>query len=245
MASSADPLARALLGIEDLELRTRRASELLVLLEIDAAVRVLADLVRGAAEGKTGHQPALEAVLRALHDQPGDPLLADLRVAAREADEQTLEGVLSQRAPARVLDKGEPGYVDREMNSRTLGHRKSLARSQNRDLLARLAHDQDPVVVGNLLENPKLTEREVLIAASRRPTQVAVLEAVFRSRRWSANRRVRKALALNPYTPPALAAAVISSFTAPELREVAGDPNLRAEVREHAARLLLFRSGRT
>lgn len=244
MAGDGDRLARTLAGLEDPALRVRRASELLASVPSNFAVRIVADLVRGAAQGVAAHEAALEAVLRALHDRKDDPLLADLRLAAHEAEEHTLEGVLSKRAPARVLDKGEPGYVDREMNARTLGHRKSLARSSDRDFLSRLAHDQDPLVIRNLLENPKLTEREVLIAASRRPTLAAVLEELFRSRRWNTNRRVRKALALNPYSPPALASAVISTLTAPDLREVARDPHVRAEVREHAERLISLRAGR-
>ncbi len=131
------------------------------------------------------------------------------------------------------------------MTARTLGHRRSIARGQDRDLLSRLVHDQDPVVVRHLLENPKITEREVLVAASRRPTHAAVLEEVFRSPRFSSNRRVRKALALNPYSPPALAAAALSLLTGPDLREVARDESVRPEVREHAARLLALRGGVT
>jgi hypothetical protein len=236
-------LAQVLTTIEDPDLRSRRAGALLTALPSDAAIRLLAEVLLAAGRGHRDALSALEAILRELHARPGDPLLADLRAAALEADERDLAAVLSLRAPARVLDKGEPGYVDREMTARTLGHRKTMARGQNRDVLARLAHDQDPAVVRNLLENPRLTEREVLIAASRRPTDASILEEVFRSRRWSSNRRVRKALALNPYSPPALAAAALTLLTAPELREVAHDSHLRDEVREHARRLLALRAG--
>lgn len=241
-------LAATLCSLDDRELRARRASALLAAMPADFAVRALADLVQGAGEGDADQAAALEAVLHALHARPADPLLEELREAAMLADERELEAVLSRRPPARVVDKGQPGYVDREMTARTLGHRKAIARGQNRDLLVRLAHDQDPDVVRNLLENPKLTEREALIAASRRPTVAAVLEEVFRSRRWGINRRVRKALALNPYSPPALAAAALTNLPAPDLKEVARDTHLRAEVREHAHRLLSLRkkpSGKT
>jgi hypothetical protein len=242
--SDSDRLARLLFAIDDAELRVRKAAALLSALPADRGAEALGELVRGAAQGRREHAAALEAALRAVRELLDPSLLADLRLAAEGLGERDALGLLSARPPMRVLDKGEPGYVDREMNARTLGHRKALARGQDADLLSRLAHDQDPSVLANLLENPRLTEREVLIAASRRPTGAAVLEVVFRSRRWRTNRRVRKALALNPYSPPALAASALSLLPAPDLREVARDTHLRAEVREHARRLLELRKGR-
>jgi len=93
-------------------------------------------------------------------------------------------------------------------------------------------------VVKHVLQNARCTEREVLLAASRRPQRAEVLEEIFRSRRWSSNRRVRRALALNPYSPPALASAAMALLTAPDLRELAGDLTISAEVRVQARRLL-------
>jgi hypothetical protein len=97
-------------------------------------------------------------------------------------------------------------------------------------------------VVRHVLQNPRCTEREVLLAASRRPQRPEVLEEIFRSRRWSANRRVRRALALNPYCPPSLASAALALLTSPDLREVAKDLTVTTEVRVHARRLLGNRS---
>jgi hypothetical protein len=78
----------------------------------------------------------------------------------------------------------------------------------------------------------------VLLAASRRPARPEVLEEIFRSRRWSVSRRVRRAIALNPYSPPALANAALALLTAPDLREVAADLSVSPDVRVHARRLL-------
>jgi len=124
------------------------------------------------------------------------------------------------------------------MRARTLGERRALARTHDRDMLARLASDPDAMVVKHILQNPRCTEREVLLAASRRPQRAEVLEEIFRSRRWSANRRVRRALALNPYSPPSLASAALALLTAPDLREVAGNLTIAPEVRVQARRLL-------
>ncbi len=242
---AAAALPRVLAAIDDLELRAHKATELLASLTPEEAARALGDWVRGAALGHADHSRAAEAAQRGLHAGlvPAE-LQEELRAAALHAKDDQALSLLCPQPAARTFDRGEPGYVDREMTSRTLGERKQLARSLDRDLLARLAHDRDPEVLRQLLENPRVTEREALIAASRRPTHGAVLEQIFRSRRFSSNRRVRKALALNPYCPPALAAAALSLLTGPELREVAQDSHLRDEVRGHAERLLALRAGK-
>ena len=94
-------------------------------------------------------------------------------------------------------------------------------------------------------KNAPPTLREVLVAASRRPQRPEVLDEIFRARRWSSNRRVRRALALNPYSAPALASAALALLTAPDLREVAGDLTISSDVRVQARRLLGARNAET
>ena len=81
------------------------------------------------------------------------------------------------------------------------------------------------------------------MAASRRPVRAAVLQEVFRSRRWATNRRVRKALAQNPYSPPSLAISALAILTTPDLREIASDGTISSEVRVQARLLLAHRRG--
>ena len=75
------------------------------------------------------------------------------------------------------------------------------------------------------------------------PVRTAVLDEVFQSRRWATNRRVRKALAQNPYSPPSLAVAALAILTAPDLREIAEDATLSSDVRVQARLLLAHRTG--
>ena len=240
----AQQLARQLSALEDLGLRTRRAGEALLALEPAAAVVLLSDLLRAAGQRNAPAASALEGVLRALRIELAEEARAALRLAAGEAAALEVLALVSAAAATRSFDHDREQWVDREMRARTLGMRKQLARAQNRDLLVRLATDQDPSVLRNLLDNPRLTEREVLVAASRRPTRAAALEEIFRSRRWAQNRRVRRALALNPYSPPTLGVAALAFLTAPDLREVLADSNLSPEVRGQARRLLAQRLGK-
>lgn len=237
----AQELSRVLASLEAGELRARKAAEVLEALEPAEAVAMLADLVREAERRSDPAAAALEGFLRAVRELVPEERIERLYQAA--AGELSVQALFARTEAARSFDHDREEWIDREMRARTLGERRSMARTRDRDLLARLASDQDPTVVRHVLQNPLCTEREVLVATSRRPQRPEVLEEIFRSRRWSSNRRVRRALALNPYSPPALAAAALALLTAPDLREVAGDLTISDEVRVQARRLLENRSG--
>ncbi len=86
----------------------------------------------------------------------------------------------------------------------SLGERKSLARRRDKSVLARVLRDPHPDVVRILLDNPALTELDVVRLCARRPVQPDTLGEVFRHPRWICRYRVRLTLALNPYTPEEL-----------------------------------------
>ncbi len=234
-------LARTLASLESGEMRARKAAAVLAELAPEVAVDLLSELVRRADRRTDPEAAALEGLLRAVRELLDDERI-DLLYRAAENDLE-VQALFARTEPARSFDHDREEWVDREMRARTLGERRSLARTHDRDLLARLAADPDPMVVKHILMNPRCTQREVLLAASRRPQRADVLEEIFRSRRWSSNRSVRRALALNPYSPPALASAALALLTAPDLREVAGNLTVSAEVRVQARRLLGNRTG--
>jgi hypothetical protein len=237
----AGEMARLLASLEAGELRSRKAAALLSDLPPDQAVDLIGALIRGADRRSDPESAALEGLLRAVRELLDEERIELLYSAAEEDLE--VQALFARTAPARSFDHDREEWIDREMRARTLGQRRSLARTHDRDLLSRLASDQDPTVVRHVLQNTRCTEREALVAASRRPQRAEVLEEIFRSRRWSLNRRVRRAIALNPYSPPALASAALALLTAPDLREVAGDLTVSPEVRVQARRLLGNRRG--
>jgi Mg/Co/Ni transporter MgtE len=239
----AGELARLLASLEAGELRARRAAEALDQLSPDEAVELLGELIRRADRRTDPEAAALEGLLHAVRELLDEERLDLLYRAAEAAADLEVQALLARTEPARSFDHEKEEWIDREMRGRTLGERRSLARTRDRDLLSRLASDQDPTVVRHVLQNPRCTEREALLAASRRPQRPEVLEEIFHSRRWSLNRRVRRAIALNPYRPPALASAALALLTAPDLREIARDLTVSTELRVHARRLLGNRRG--
>lgn len=239
----AHQLTRTLAALEDGDLRGRKAAALLAAVDGADAVDLIAGVIRRADERTGPDTAALEGILRGVRAHLDEDGRERLLRAAEAAADLEVQALLTRAEPRRSFDRDREQWVDKEMQARTLGHRRQLARGRDRDLLTRLASDQDPLVVRQLLGNPRCTEREALVAASRRPVRREVLEEIFRSRRWAANRRVRRALALNPYSPPALAAAALALLIAPDLREIASDLSLSPEVRVQARRLLAHRGG--
>jgi hypothetical protein len=229
-------LARSLASLEGGELRSRKAAALLSGLPPEEAVDLLSQLIRRADRRIDPDAAALEGLLRAVRELLDEERI-DLLFRAAEGDLE-VQALFARTEASRSFDHDREEWVDREMRARTLGERRALARTHDRDMLSRLAGDQDATVVRHILQNPRCTEREVLLAASRRPQRAEVLEEIFRSRRWSVNRSVRRALSLNPYCPPSLASAALALLTAPDLREVASNLTICPEVRVQARRLL-------
>ena len=128
-----------------------------------------------------------------------------------------------QRVTASAGEKGRP---------LALGERKSLARRRDRNLLARVLRDPHPDVIRILLDNPALTEADVVRLCARRPIAPEVLAQVFRHPRWVLRYRVRRALVLNPHTPTELALQLLPHLTPADLKELARASDVSERVRE-------------
>ena len=147
------------------------------------------------------------------------------------------------RPPAqRKRGTGECLIPDPPEGDRTLGERRTLARSLDRHVITRVRRDPDPMVVKNLLRNPRLKEEDVVRIASSRPVRAQVLVDVAHHRTWLNSPKVQLTLALNPYTPTHIAVAILPLLHIRELRDMAGDQNLHLVVREAATYLVNIRT---
>ena len=117
----------------------------------------------------------------------------------------------------------------------TLGERKSLARTHSREEIVLLLRDPHPAVVTILLDNPHLTEADVVRIASMRPAVPASLTRIAAHPKWSVQHAVKRALVLNPSTPLADAIRIATTLRSQELRELATDHSLPEPLRTHAA----------
>jgi len=238
--AEARALAARLRALEEGEVRTRAAGRELAALPPTLAAEVLGALVDLAAEGEAAGVVAAGRALLGGH-VPYDACAA-LYGAAAAAGLAEVTALLL--APPPRLGWEEPrDKADPRLAALTLGHKKSMARThRDPDLLARLAAEGEPVVVRELLRNPRMTEDFAVRLAARRPCRPETLRCLFEDRRWRTRSRVAVALAHNPYTEPELALKLLPAMGEGEVEDLAADGNLHPLLRATAARLLELRA---
>jgi hypothetical protein len=132
-------------------------------------------------------------------------------------------------------------FDDNEHLALPLGVRRQAARGTDRQQIDRLLHDRDHRVIQLLLDNPRLTERDVIAIAARRPTRPEVLKVIASHGKWSSRYRVRKALACNPYTPDGISLRLLPTLLIQDLRFLATSGALLPALREEALALIARR----
>ncbi len=160
---------------------------------------------------------------------------------AREHGFTSVALSLLRLPPKRVPHSGECMEPAPPEGDLTLGERKWRARTLNRDLLLRIARDPSPSVVRNLLQNPRIVERDIVRLTATRPCKAEVLEMIANHRKWPTLPQVQVALASNPYTPPHIAVAVLPLIAVQELKKIRNDGNLHAVVLEVSSYLVDMR----
>jgi hypothetical protein len=94
------------------------------------------------------------------------------------------------------------------------------------------------MVIAKLLDNPRLTENDVVFLAARRPAPSDALGEVGRHPRWRRSKRVATALVLNPYTPPRIGMTLLHMLTLDEIKDTTRDDRLQLLLRKAAREVL-------
>ncbi len=161
--------------------------------------------------------------------------------AASRGDEEIMR--LLRTVPARERVDDPERLLSKELAEIPLGRRRALARGNHPQWLEQLARDCDPIVIANLLANPRTVEADVVRIAASRPVAAASLVEISRCPRWFSRNPVRKALARNPYCPVEIATGVVASLPLEDLREMRGDPDLHPDTEAQLRAELARRSG--
>ena len=187
------------------------------------------------SRGRVGGPP-YNIAFRALADLLSTDALdyaqqADLYRSAKDhGHQQLLHLFYSSMQPLELPQRlGDEGWL-------TLGHRKSLARGSNRDNLDRLLRHPEAAVVPLLLQNPRITEDDVVRLAARRPADPQVQRQIFAASRWLARYRVKRALILNPHTPTEISLRLLDFLAPNDRRLVSASSMLSERLRRVASR---------
>lgn len=237
----ASRLRRVLLSLPDVTLRVGWLRAHLAEQREGEAAEQLCRLCEDGERADPDAREALLVIAMVLAADGDSPFVERLREHAEERKLLSLSRLLRRSADTPVSLRGlsEPPVPDygagRELS---VGERRSLARSPQRRVLEKLLRDPHPLVLRQLLGNPKLTEDDVVRLAARRPLHRAIFETLAESPRWLRRPRVRQALLLNPGTPERISMPLLAVSTRCELLEVVHGVDAPLALRGSAQELL-------
>jgi hypothetical protein len=239
-----DRVRRVVLGLPEVALRVEWLRDYLGSAPCE---RTAVELERLCEASERSDPGARETVLSLalLFARFGDQGFVERLRSRAETDHLLSLGRLLRTAPAplRSVPPPEsapvPDYgTGREL---TVGERRSLARAPSRTAFDKLLADPHPLVIRQLLENPRLTEDDVVRIATRRPVRPEAVTAIARSERWLKRPRVRLAILLNPGSPPNVAMPLLAACTRTELLEILHGTDTSKVLRSTARELLARR----
>jgi hypothetical protein len=244
VAFGADRLKRVVLGLPEVGLRVDWLRDYLATTPASDAARALEALCEASERSDPSARETVLSLALLLARSGDEPFVEPLREQA-EKNRLLCLGRLLYRAPPskpppdRAPEPPIPNYrAGREL---TVGERRSLARSPTRRDFDKLLSDPHPLVIRQLLENPRLTEDDVVRIAARRPARPDAITAIARSQRWLARPRIRMAILLNPGSPASLALPLLAACNRSELVEMVGSADTSKLLRSTAHELLLRR----
>lgn len=163
--------------------------------------------------------------------------------------EEIQQGRDTIAVPEDLLEerRAEPAAAARnlpaEIRAMSVGERLKLALRGNRDSRTLLLRDANRLVQRLVLQNPRITDEEIIALAKNRNIDSELLDGISRRKEWVSNYQVRLALTTNPKTPLAMAVRFVPTLLPRDLRLLAKSKNVPAAINGMAKRLVIERGG--
>lgn len=207
-----------------------------------SAALVLNDLAEESEQGDETAREAMLSVALVLSMEGQSEFVEAMRREASGQELLSLERLVRRAPPPSIAapppeEQRVPDYgKGREL---TLGERKSLARRPDRRAMERLCLDPHPLVIRQLLENPKMVEDDAIRIATIRPARREAIFELSRSHRWMSRPRVRMAILLNPGSPPEVLMPLVALCNREELVDLLKSTETSIVLRATARELLV------
>lgn len=164
--------------------------------------------------------------------------MSELVGKAQERAEYSVAAILMDLPAEGARDLPFQPFLDGTLKETPLGMRKALARRPDFKLIQRIARDQDYRVIRTLLDNPRLTEKDVIHIGATRPTSPKVLEVIYDHPKWIARYSVKKVIVFSPYSPLSLSIRLLTFMNLGDLEELCTNLELNELLREQAERII-------
>lgn len=231
---------KKILSIRDRKLRAYVLLEELLLLDDDVLKEYLEELSNNIYLNASS---ALEIfftfvdLLEEIYDFELMPVL-NKKIKGIKTFNKILNFIIEPPLPHKFLKKGEVQITDIMMDYLPLGVKRGFAKKMDRMLIRRMLKERDPYVIKNLLNNPMITEKDVLKIASNRPTTQSVIKVIYSFDKWIMLYSVKEAIIRNPYSPFRLSLLLLFYMQKKELKSIHSDNTLHPIIREIALELL-------
>jgi len=235
-----DYLVRSMETVPERKMRTLRLKERLSHMPEEIIIEVIHDVFSQTRPGDTSSAHFLMSIVDIfsdMNDMQSQQLLK-FYVMCRDRGYTRASVVFVSPEPKKRPFSKYDFVENRDMDYVTLGEKRSLARTRNKDLLDRLIYEPHPLVIKNILENPRMTEQEVLKMVSRRPNNEAILSEIFQNEKWLRSYNIKISMIKNPYTPVGIAMVLLYFLKKQDLKDVFRDHSLHELVKETAGDLL-------
>jgi hypothetical protein len=192
------------------------------------------DLPTEVLEEVARRKPLLKnyRVKRALAFHPRTPRLASLRLIRELYLMDLVQLTLLPGTSAELKRNAEEQLVAR-LPQLPLGQKITLARRGTARVAGALLAEGHTQVLAVVLDNPGLTEAQVLKALSRERLPVGVIKAVAQHRNWSHTYNVRLALVRHPSSTLSTILAYLPELTVSDLRELAAPGIVSENLRKY------------
>jgi hypothetical protein len=175
----------------------------------------------------------------------GDLLDEDLEILAEQIRLGQDDIALPDELLAELgLDTASARNLVKLIQTMSVGERLKLALKGGKEARAILIRDANKIVQRFVLQNPRLSEDEVLAICRNRNIDSEVLRGVADNRDWTRNYQIRLALAQNPKTPLTAALHQVNGLFERDLRTLAKSKNVSSSVASKARRMLYEREKR-
>ncbi len=124
------------------------------------------------------------------------------------------------------LDEEKRGSILKRLLNMTVVEKIKLALFGNREVRSILIKDPNRVVATAVLQNPRITEDEVIRIAQSRNVCDDVLRAIASSREWTRNYQVKLALVQNPKTPLSISLKFLPHLYERDLQNISKSKNI-------------------
>jgi len=159
-------------------------------------------------------------VRRALAFHPRTPRLVSLRLL-RDLYLMDLVQVAILPGISAELKRNAEDQLLARLPQLPLGQKITLARRGPARVAGALLTEGHAQVVPIVLDNPYMTEAQILRALAREKLPIPVIPAIIQHRKWSITYNIRLALVRNPAAPLATVLAYLPELTVSDLRELA------------------------